>query len=40
MGCSKDSGQTKSKPGWFRCKECGVAAKKKKNICEPKKIKK
>ena len=40
MGCLKDKGKRKLKLGHFRCKDCGVVAKKKKRLCEPKKIKK
>jgi hypothetical protein len=39
MSCSKDKPIRKAKPGEFRCKECGVVAKKKKNLCNPKKVK-
>jgi len=40
MSCLKDTGKRKLKLGHFRCKDCGVVAKKKKQLCEPKKIKK
>ena len=39
MSCSKDKPIRKAKPGEFRCKDCGVVAKKKKNLCSPKKVK-
>ena len=39
MSCSKDKPIRKAKPGEFRCKECGVVAKKKKSLCNPKKVK-
>jgi hypothetical protein len=39
MSCSKDKPRRKAKPGDFRCKDCGVVAKKKKNLCNPKKVK-
>lgn len=39
MGCLKDEPRRKPKSGWFRCSDCGAVAKKKKNLCEPKKIK-
>jgi hypothetical protein len=39
MSCSKDKPIRKAKPGEFRCKDCGVVAKKKKDLCTPKKIK-
>ena len=40
MGCLKDKKTPKPKPGWFACKDCKAAAKTKKNICNPKRIKK
>ena len=40
MGCKKDESKVKAKPGRYRCRECGVVAKKKAKVCEPKKIKK
>jgi hypothetical protein len=39
MSCSKDKPRRKAKPGDFRCKDCGVVANKKKNLCNPKKVK-
>jgi len=39
MSCSKDKPRRKAKPGDFRCKDCGVVAKKKTNLCNPKKVK-
>jgi transcription initiation factor TFIIIB Brf1 subunit/transcription initiation factor TFIIB len=39
MSCSKDKPIRKAKRGEFRCKDCGVVAKKKKNLCSPKKVK-
>jgi transcription initiation factor TFIIIB Brf1 subunit/transcription initiation factor TFIIB len=43
MGCrKKGSSKTapKAKPGRFECTDCGAVAKKKDQVCEPKKIKK
>jgi hypothetical protein len=42
MGCKKDQPRKKAKPGRYRCEDCGavVKKKKKKDLCEPKKIKK
>ena len=39
MSCHKDKSKTKAKPGKYRCKDCGIVTKKKKDACEPKKIK-
>jgi hypothetical protein len=41
MGCKKGTSKVKPKPGRYRCGECGtvVKKKKKKDLCEPKKIK-
>jgi hypothetical protein len=41
MGCLKGESKVKPKPGRFRCKDCGAVAKKKKkkDLCEAKKIK-
>jgi hypothetical protein len=40
MGCNKDILPVrKAKPGEFRCKDCGVVSKKKKQLCNPKKVK-
>ena len=42
MSCKKGESTKKPKPGRYRCQECGtvVKKKKKKELCEPKKIKK
>ena len=40
MGCLKDKKTPKPRPGLYKCKDCKATAKKKKNICEPKLIKK
>jgi hypothetical protein len=40
MGCLKGTRIRKAKSGDFRCKDCGVVAAKKKNLCAPKKVKK
>jgi hypothetical protein len=40
MGCKKGNPVREARPGEFKCKECGVVAKKKKSLCEPKKVKK
>jgi hypothetical protein len=39
MSCSKDKPRRQAKLGDFRCKDCGVVAKKKTNLCNPKKVK-
>ena len=41
MGCKKDESKVKPKHGRYRCEDCGAVAKKKKkkDLCEPKKIK-
>jgi hypothetical protein len=39
MSCQRDKPRRKAKPGYFRCKDCGAVAKKKKILCSPKKIK-
>ena len=41
MSCKKGESKAKPKPGRYHCKECGavVKKKKKKDLCEPKKIK-
>jgi len=39
MSCKKGESSTKSKPGRFRCKDCGAVVKKKRQVCDPKKIK-
>ncbi len=38
--CLKGKKEAKAKPGNFRCKKCGAVSKKKKRLCDPKKIKK
>lgn len=40
MSCRKGKSKTKPKVGAFRCAECGAFVKQKKDVCEPKKIKK
>jgi hypothetical protein len=40
MGCLKGKDEAKSKPGRFKCKNCGAISKKKSHVCKPKKIKK
>jgi hypothetical protein len=40
MSCRKGKYKTKPKVGAFRCAECGAVVKQKKDVCEPKKIKK
>jgi hypothetical protein len=39
MSCQRGKPIRKAKPGEFRCKDCGVVAKKKKKLCSPKKVK-
>jgi hypothetical protein len=39
MSCQKGKPIRKAQPGEFRCRECGVVAKKKKKLCNPKKVK-
>jgi hypothetical protein len=41
MSCQKGESKVKPKPGRYRCKDCGAVVKKKKKkaLCEPKKIK-
>ena len=42
MSCKKGESKVKPKPGRYQCKECGAVVKKKKkkkDLCEPKKIK-
>ena len=39
MGCKKGKSKAKPKPGRFRCEDCDAVVKKKKQVCEPKKIK-
>jgi hypothetical protein len=38
--CLSGKKEAKAKPGRYKCKNCGAVSKKKKRICEPKKIKK
>jgi len=40
MSCLKGKKEAREEPGNFRCKDCGAVSKKKKRLCEPKKIKK
>lgn len=40
MPCSKDKKRKKPKKGWYVCRACGQARKKKDMVCEPKKFKK
>jgi hypothetical protein len=41
MSCDKKKKtNAKAKPGNYQCKDCGAVVKKKKSICDPKKIKK
>lgn len=39
MSCLKDKPHKIPKPGWYVCKKCGAASKKKKEICKPQKLK-
>lgn len=39
MGCMKNKKGAKPKSGRYRCCKCGVAAKKKNKLCNPRKIK-
>ena len=39
MSCQKGKRIRKAKPGEFRCKDCDVVAKRKKKLCNPKKVK-
>jgi hypothetical protein len=39
MSCQKGKSKTKLKQGKYRCTECGAVVKQKKDVCEPKKIK-
>jgi hypothetical protein len=39
MSCKNGESSAKPKSGRFRCKDCGAVVKKKKQVCEPKKIK-
>lgn len=40
MSCRQGKSKVKPKPGRYRCSDCGIVAKKKKDACEAKKIKK
>jgi hypothetical protein len=40
MSCLKGESKVKPKPGRYRCTDCGAVAKKKKDVCDPKKVKK
>jgi len=40
MSCRKKKSKTKRKPGRFECSDCGAVVKKKKDVCDPKKLKK
>jgi hypothetical protein len=40
MKCKEGKSTAKPKPGRYRCKDCDAVAKKKKEVCEPKKIRK
>lgn len=40
MGCRQGESEHKRKPGRFECDNCGAVSKKKKHLCDPKKIKK
>jgi hypothetical protein len=40
MGCKKEKPKEKPKPGKYQCGRCGAAAKKEKDLCKPKKVKK
>ena len=39
MSCRKGKSKAKPKKGRFECTDCGAVVKKKKDICEPKKLK-
>jgi hypothetical protein len=39
MKCKEGESAAKPKPGRYRCKDCAAVVKKKKEVCEPKKIK-
>jgi hypothetical protein len=41
MGCKKGESKVKPKAGRYRCQDCGavVKKKKKKELCDPKRIK-
>jgi hypothetical protein len=38
MGCLKGKSTAKTKAGNFKCRKCGAVAKKKKKLCNAKKI--
>ena len=40
MACQKGKSKAKPKSGRYRCEDCGAVVKQKKDVCEPKKIKK
>lgn len=40
MSCRKGKSKAKPKVGAFRCNECGAVVVTKKDVCDPKKIKK
>ncbi|HOC42472.1 MAG TPA: hypothetical protein PKJ99_05560 [Thermoanaerobaculales bacterium] len=40
MSCRKGKSTARAKVGAFRCAECGAVVKKKKDACQPKRIKK
>ena len=40
MNCKKGESTAKPKEGRFRCADCDAVVKKKKKVCNPKKIKK
>ncbi|MBB5021934.1 hypothetical protein [Desulfurispira natronophila] len=40
MSCRKGKSATEAHPGAFRCGKCGAVVEKKKQVCDPVKIKK
>ena len=40
MACKRDKSKSKPKAGKYQCNRCGAVAKKDKDLCKPKKIKK
>lgn len=40
MGCKRNKPKEKPASGKYECKRCGAVAKKEKDVCKPKKIKK
>jgi hypothetical protein len=40
MSCRKGKSKTKPKKGTFVCSKCDAVVRKKKDVCEPKKVKK